>query len=218
VTDAVAASATAILATAGASSASPQTLSGAALNGAIGVGTMFPARNVTLVLSNHAHWLATVAVVSGLDSNGAPQTENLSIPANGNVTLTGEKLFSSITSIAIPAQGGTSGTFTAGIGSLIGAVSNRVAGITIFFPARGPGLYLQKEMIPVLRIGDVFMKSEAAVSRGDPVYARFIASGAQVLGEVRSTPDSNTCVRIPGMQFGRKTGAGITVVEVNLPA
>jgi hypothetical protein len=218
-TDAVAASATAILATGGATTGGAQNFTGGALNGTIGAGTMFPARNITLTLNNHANWLASTIVVSGLDANGFPQTENFSVPAGGNVTLTGEKLFTSVTNIAVPAQGGTNGTFTAGTGSLIGGVQNRVAGITVYTPARMPVVYAQKDMVPVMRVGSIYVKSETATNRGDPVYARFIASGAQVLGEMRATPDGNNCARIPGLQFGRKvSAAGISVVEINLPA
>ncbi len=216
--DAAVADVDAILATLGASTAGIQNFTGAALNGAIGQGTLFPPRNLTITFNSHADWDATTGTFTGLDEHGETITEDFAIPNGGNATVTGSKLFASAVNVRIPAQSGTNGTFTVGTGSLLGPVSHRVAGITIFYSARGPGLYLQKEMIPVLRLGDVLMKSETAVSRGDPVYARFIASGAQVLGEVRSTPDANNCVRIPGMQFGRKTGAGITVVEVNLPA
>lgn len=101
-----------------ASAAAPQVLQGVALNGVLGGAELSPPRNVTLLLSNHADWDATVAVVAGLDKNGRVQTENLAIPNGGNTTVTGVKVFSKITSITIPAQAGAGGTAKLGVGKL----------------------------------------------------------------------------------------------------
>lgn len=202
----------------GASTAGVQNFSGVGLNGAIGQATLFPPRNVILTVSNHADWNATTAVVTGVDENGDTTLEEFDIPDGGNAEIVGSVRYRKITNVMIPAQAGTGGTFTAGTGTELGSVENRVAGIGIFTPARGPGVYLYRDLMPVLRQGNVFVSSETAVECEDPVYARFVASGAQVLGAVRSTPDGDTCVLIPGMRFGRKSPAGITVIEVNLPA
>ena len=105
----------AILATGGASSTSLQTLSGASLNGVLGYRALSPSRRITLVLSNHADWDASTAVVTGKDSGGNTITENLSIPNGGNATLTTTKLFARVTSVAIPIQSGSGGTFTVGV-------------------------------------------------------------------------------------------------------
>lgn len=114
----LAADADAILATGGASSASLQTISGTALNGVVGRNVMSPARRITLVLGNSTDWDATNATVTGTDDAGDVLTETFAIPNNGNATVTGAKHFRTITSIAIPAQTGTGGTFTAGIAAL----------------------------------------------------------------------------------------------------
>ena len=105
----------AILATGGASSTSAQTLSGASLNGALGYRALSPSRRITLVLSSHADWDASTAVVTGKDANGTTITENLTIPNGGNTTLTTTKLFARVTSVTIPIQSGTGGTFTVGV-------------------------------------------------------------------------------------------------------
>lgn len=107
-------SATAILATGGGSTMGSQTLSGASLNGAVGTRAMNPPRAVSLVLSSHADWDATTATVTGT-RHGTVQTDTLSIPNGGNTTLVTTKLFDSVTSITIPAQSGTGGTFTVGL-------------------------------------------------------------------------------------------------------
>jgi hypothetical protein len=105
----------AILATGGASSTSLQTLSGASLNGVLGYRALSPSRRITLVLSNHADWDASTATITGKDANGTTITDTLSIPNGGNATLTTTKLFARVTSVAIPVQSGTGGTFTVGV-------------------------------------------------------------------------------------------------------
>ncbi len=107
----------AIIAT-GASAATLQTISGAGLDGVIGGGTLSPPRNVELVLSASADWDATNAVITGTDANGRTITETIAIPDAGGVTVAGSRIFSSITSVQIPAQSGVGGTFTLGYGSV----------------------------------------------------------------------------------------------------
>lgn len=109
-----AADADAILATGGASAATLQTISGAALNGAVGRSVMSPARRLSVTLSNHADWNATTGTVTGTDDNGDVQTETFAIPDGGNTTVNLTKHFRTVTSIAIPGQGGAGGTFTVG--------------------------------------------------------------------------------------------------------
>lgn len=110
------ADADALVASGGASSGSPQTIEGTALNGVVGRSTMAPARAVTLTFSSHADWDATTATVTGVDVDGRTVTDTFSIPNGGNATVTGASgtHFARVTSIAIPAQSGTGGTFTAG--------------------------------------------------------------------------------------------------------
>lgn len=98
-----------------ASSGSDQTVTGAGLNGFIGVQVMDPPRPVTLTLSNHADWDATTAVVTGTNAAGATIFENLAIANGGNATVTGTKYFRTVTSVLIPAQSGTGGSFTLGV-------------------------------------------------------------------------------------------------------
>lgn len=104
----------AIIAT-GASSGSSQTLSGASLDGVSGYRALSPSRRITLTFSSHADWDATTATITGKDGNGATITDTVSIPNGGNATVTTTKLFARVTSVAIPAQSGTGGTFTVGV-------------------------------------------------------------------------------------------------------
>jgi len=101
----------------GSSSASAQLLdANSEFNRArIGNRVMDNPRALSVVLSSHANWDATTMVVHGLDAQLQPLSENFTIPNNGNTTLTGAKYFKQVTRVEIPAQSGTSGTFTIGI-------------------------------------------------------------------------------------------------------
>lgn len=118
----------AIVAT-GASSGSIQTLTGATLDGAIGDDVMVEPRFVTLVLSAHANWDATSATLAGIDGNGNAVTESLAIPDGGDATVTSTRRYLRVTSITIPAQSGTSGTFTVGLRAIVTA--SGVSGTTV---------------------------------------------------------------------------------------
>lgn len=109
---------------AGTSSLSLQTLSGATLDGATGYRTMSVARHITLVLSSHADWDATTATLTGKDIDGNTISESLTIPNGGAVTLTSTKRYRSVTSLVIPAQSGTGGTFTAGVSAPVTATDD----------------------------------------------------------------------------------------------
>ena len=103
----------AIIAT-GASSTSAQTISGTALDGVIGRGAITPGRALQLVLSNHADWDATTVTVTGVGLRGETITESFTVPNGGNTTVNGTKIFTRVTSVAVPIQSGTGGTFTLG--------------------------------------------------------------------------------------------------------
>lgn len=81
----------------------------------IGNREMGIARALALVLNNHADWDATNMVVSGFDINGDAISETIAIPNGGNTTVNGTKFFAQVTSISIPAQSGTNGTWALGI-------------------------------------------------------------------------------------------------------
>ena len=211
------ADADAIIAT-GASTAGIQTLTGGSLDGVIGAGEIYPPRNITLTFSSSADWDATTATVTGTDENGVSQSESFSIPNGGNATVTGATKFRSITSIGIPAQSGTGGTFTAGVGSLLGAADHLVEGIVARDITRSAVNYADGEVVPVIRNGDVWVTSETAVKDGDPVWVRVVATGGEVLGAVRATPDSNDCVRIKNARFTSTNSAGLSRIDLNLPA
>lgn len=110
----------AIVAT-GASSASEQTLTGSTLDGASSNNSLTVPRFITFTFNSHANWDATTAILSGVDGNGVTVQENIAIPDGGNATVTSTGRYLRVTSVYIPAQSGTSGTFTVGTRAVVTA-------------------------------------------------------------------------------------------------
>lgn len=201
-----------------ASTAGVQTISGAGLDGAIGAAQMRQARNVTLTLSSHADWDATTAVVYGLDENGAPCSEELAIPNGGNATVSGLTLFRSVSSLVIPAQAGTGGTATLGFGSVLGPIDGSAAGVVPFETSRSSLTFASGEVSPAVRKGRVSVTTEEAVSEGRDVYVRMVATGDEVVGAFRDTPDANDCAMLRSARWAStNSAAGLALLDINLP-
>lgn len=195
------------------STAGIQTFTGADFQGAIGTTRMFPARNVVLVLSSHADWDATTAVVTGLDIYGREVTENLTIPNAGNATVTGAVLFSKIISLVIPAQSGTGGTATFGTGTLLGGITSADAlGIVRYKSA----IATAEDATSEFAIGDdlsiiddgskgVWVEVEEDVEDGEQAFVRLVISGDEVVGGLRNDRDGTAAapdaVPVYGMRF-----------------
>lgn len=103
-----------------ASAASEQTYTGTDLDGVVGEGTMSPPRNIIITTSTHADIDAVDVVITGLDIDGNAITETITLTDGGGQTETGAKAFASVTSIVVPAQGGTGGALEFGFGTIIG--------------------------------------------------------------------------------------------------
>jgi len=108
----------------GASAATPQTLSGGALNGALVASLATAPRRLTLTISADPAWTLSTIVVRGNDPEGAPIFENFAVPGTMGAFLNGTKHFRTITQIEVPGQGGTSGTFLVGVRESITPVPN----------------------------------------------------------------------------------------------
>lgn len=193
-----------------ATAAAAQSLTGASLDGAVGAAEMFPARNITMTLSSHADYNLTTAYVRGLDENGLPQEEAFVIPDAGNTTLTGNKFFSYVTEVYIPAQGGTGGSTQVGFGSKLGPIDKYFRGISVYDNTTEPGGYAEDDEVPYCDEGVIYVQSETAVDPTKPVYVRLVIAGAEVLGAFRATADSNDLALLKRARWSEKTtGAGI---------
>ena len=73
------------------------------------------------------------------------------------------------------------------------------------------------DLVEVIRKGRVAVTSETSYSDGQPVLVRFIATGGEVAGQVRSTVDANDCAPMTRARFVGSGSAGIAVIELNLP-
>lgn len=213
--------------TATATSASPVTHT--SFSGVVGSAELQPARKLTFTLSSHADFNAVVAVVTYLDQSGRQVSENVNLPDAGNATVTTTGFVSKLISVAIPAQGGTGGSYTIGVSALSALTIADFVGIALRIKTKTTfatsdlyrevgGVtsnlvtadYRDGETVRLLEEGDIWVYSEEAVADRDPVYVR-IASGAggSVLGAFRNDADTASCVLVPNARFVRdSTGAG----------
>ena len=208
-----------------ATAASVQALVAADFNGVVGTQKMFPPRKITFVLNSHADWDATTAVVVGLDKDGNSQTENLTIPDGGNTTLTTTNYYAQLTSFTVPAQSGTNGSYTIGIASGMGEINGRhILGLAAYDAATPPESttgagyeYAKGDVVPVVRRGQVWVKTENACKTDDLVYVRVVATGSEETGSFRSDSDSGDAVVLRGASFLMESGiAGLNVLELDL--
>lgn len=221
---AVTTSATSILATGGASAASPQTIVTTALNGAIGVGRIVPAQQISLVLSSHANWDATTAVITGEDADGTPISENLAIPDAGNATVTTVQAFGKVTSVYIPTQSGASGTFTVGTtitapeysrGDFMGVAEWQGAHMPYTVVTYAGGEYPAYEDVPVVTRGRVWVNTEAACLRDDKVYVRITTSGGNTVGQFSNVAAAGFAL-VRGVRFhtAQASAAGLAQIQL----
>lgn len=101
-------------------STSASDYSGAALDGAVGGGTMSPPRNVTVTTAGNTPADApATATFTGVDIDGKAISETVNVPQTAT-TAVGAKAFAKVTRITMPVGQGTDATVAFGFGSLIG--------------------------------------------------------------------------------------------------
>ena len=199
-----------------ATAATAASITGSGLDGAIGQESMTPPRNITITATSHADFDLTTWYVRGLDENGLPQEEAFVMPNGGNTTLVGNKFFSYVTEVYIPAQGGTGGSTTVGTGSKLGPITAaHVHGVSLYDASREPEAYPVGYAVPVVEDGPVYVTSETNYADGDPVYVRFVISGDEVIGAFRAEPDSNDCALLEGARFRRSGSAGVACIDLS---
>lgn len=82
-----------------------------------------------------------------------------------------------------------------------------------------PGGYAVDDQVVYLRKGRVWVNVEAAVTQDGAVFVRFAAGTFTQLGAFRGDADTATAVALPGATYLTSTaGAGLAVVEINIPA
>ena len=103
-------------------------------------------------------------------------------------------------------------------GTATGDITNTFEGFAVRQEVRetnGAG-YSDKDPIPVLRRGYIWVAVEGAVTEEGPVYVRTAASGGNTtIGAVRADADSANATLVPNAKFiTSTTGAGLAIVEV----
>jgi len=191
-------------------------LSGTDLNGVVGQAEMWPPRQITFIADSHANWDPAVVAIFGTDYLGRPIQEVMEMPDGGNVTLTTTQHFSTVTRIDVQTQGGTGGSFTVGINSVLGPLDKKALGVSIRRSVEESATYARYKEFEVRRKGRILVAVEAAVTPLLPVLVRVVATGAEVRGAFRGTADSNDCAPFRGARFATTTtGAGYAELELS---
>lgn len=216
-----------IVETEGASAATEQNLVAADFDGTIGSGRIVPAQRISITCNSHADWDATVNPVRGEDDQGRQIDDALEIADGGNGTFLTKKAFSRAEEIDILAQSGTNGTFTIGTVNDDQMICGRFdfPGIPVKDVAKQPTTetvitgvtadWPDKSMVPVMTKGDIWVKVEAAVAAGDPVYARMTESGTDIRGQFRGSPATGFA-KVPGAKFltTQSSADGLALLEL----
>lgn len=196
----------------------------ATAGGVVGAAEMYPPRQITITIDTHADWDATDVVVTFVNHLGQTVSETLSIPDGGNTVLTTAGYAKQFVSAAFDAQSGAGGSYQIGVAALATLTIADFDGTARFQPVHvtrsssaiygkvpDPGVadYVDGEMVPVLRKGQLWVYTEEAVSDGDPVFVRISAgAGGSALGAFRNDADGGSCVQVVGALFIQNSSAG----------
>lgn len=211
-----------------ASAAAPQALTTADFNGAIGDDRIFPPAKIELVLSSSTDWDATSATLTGLDENGLPVSETLSIPNNGNATVTSSNYYSYVTALSIPAQTGAGGTATLGVSATRTLDGRDCLGVSVIDASKtlesslsssNNEVFEDETVMPVLKKGRIRVDVETAWKAGDCPLVRLVATGAEKLGATRAgSTDSGDALPFRRARFADSgSAAGVGTLELLLP-
>ena len=216
------------IATTTATAASPQTLDDSGeLDGTIGLGLISPPSKISLIMDSDTDWDATTATIVYRDENGVQQTESLAIPDGGNATVKTVGYASYVESLVIPAQTGTGGSFTVGIGGVddrtlaggdVLGVAVRQHKARLDNSASDAELHEDESVMPVRRKGRIWVTVENAFAAGDRPLVRVVATGSEDLGAIRvDDDDSNDCIPWSGARLMSSGSAGeLGLLEVNV--
>jgi hypothetical protein len=213
--------------TALATAAAIQTLDAEA-DGVIGTGRIWPPAKLSVTRSAHADQNAVTAVLSYLDENGLPRSENLAFADAGGDSFTSAYYASRFVSLVIPAQAGVGGTTQIGITADRTLDGGDVLGVSVLDVAKtlevSPSswnneVYEDATQMPALRKGRINVTVENAFRSGDCPLVRFVAAGAEKLGAIRvHDTDGGDCIAWRRARLMSSGSAGeVGILEVNLP-
>jgi len=212
-----------ITATPLASNVAAQDLGPAALDGVLyGNGQLIGlAQRIRLTFNASGDWLASAISLRLEGPGGHEVTEDVFVPAGGDVVLDTHGAYSMLKGVAIPPQGGAGGTLTIGTAPTVYVPDPRhfigvpVYNRTMYPSATATVSHDANQPVSVMVKGAVWVAVEAAVAAGDPAYVRFVTVGGNVRGQFRGTPAANFA-RLPGATFlsDQGTAGGLAIVEI----
>lgn len=184
-----------------ATSASQQVIDTEA-NGVIGLGRIFPMRKITIARSANAAQDAVSAVLRYL-SNGVLYSQTLAFADGGGDSFASTFDADRFVDLTIPAQSGVGGTTTIGVAAASELHGFDVLGVIVrdFSKASETPALIDSEVFgdgevaPCMKHGRINVVVENNFRRGDRVYVRLVATGAEKLGSVRvHDTDGGDCV------------------------
>lgn len=194
------------------------------LDGVIGLGRIFPPRNINLKLNSHSDWDVGTAKVIGEDEHGRFQVEEYAIPDAGNTTVVGKKFFSRVTQVSTPAGTSTNRVLDVGTGTLLGPLTSLdVAGIVRYLARQqiaenATAEFAAGDVLNVIDEGLVALEVEEDVKGGEQVYVRLVAAGEEVVGAYRNDRDGTAtapdAVPVIGLRFAADSVTGEDGVKI----
>lgn len=201
----------------GESDTDPQLYTAEDFDGVIGSASILVPAPVTITFNSNAHWDATTAVLTAVNAEGVTVTEDIAIPNDGDATVTTEGSYTQVISLAIPAQGGTAGTFTLGFAASNALTSAQVLGPAAWDPSQeAPRTLRLHSRSTFWRRGIIWVQTETEVSPGQRAYARVFAPGAEQIGAWRADGDGGNALPIEGARFRRVASPTLAELEVSL--
>ena len=175
-----------------------------------------PPRNVTVTfaVSSQANIAATQYTITGF-LRGLPVSEAFTATLNAAAASnhTGVQLFDEVTGVAAAAQDGDV-TASIGVGTRAGPIEG--LGFVQHSSHRIDSDYAVDEQVPVIKKGELYVRTEDACAEGGQVFVRTVLAGLELAGAVRATPDGTSvapdAVRAEGWKFKESSTAGSVVV------
>lgn len=207
------------------------TVLAAAFNGVQAANEVFPPRQATITLANHADFDADAdgLVFTYVNHLGVTVSETFAVPDTGNTTLTTAGYCSIPISVAFAADSmsGAGATFTVGYAALDASVTIAdFLGVAVLdsatvessplsaAPTTETAIYADNATVPVLDSGKIWVKTEDACTERGAVYVRIAPSGANTqIGAFRSDADGGNAVLVTNARWDRDSGAnGLNVL------
>lgn len=192
--------------------------------GVLGGDVTYPARRSTLTLNSHADWNAGDIEYDYVNHLGVEVTEVITVVDAGNATYTTTGYVAQPLEVRVPGtvQSTSNATMTIGyaaldasvtladfVGIAVGDGRTRESGYPNTDASEDDPVYADKDTVPVMSMGAIWVRTEDACVENGAVYVRIAPNGANVLvGSFRSDADTANAVQVTRARYGRDSSAG----------